>query len=239
MTDDHRDPMPPSAVSAASVSVPSDLLLTISGAARLAGVIGWPIAHSLSPRLHNLWLRRYGIDGVYVPLEVRPEYFADALIALPKLGFRGINVTLPYKEGALALVHEATPAARRIGAVNTIVVAPDGLLIGSNTDAFGFLESLREAQPDWRAERGRVVVLGAGGAARAIVVALCDEGVPEILLLNRTFSRAHSLAEDVHGPILALPWADRAKALADATRNASSAAARSRSITASERRDCL
>ena len=149
MTEDRHDSMLASAGIAASLSISSGRLATISGAARLAGVIGWPIAHSLSPRLHNTWLRYYGIDGVYVPLEVRPDNFADALIALPKLGFRGVNITFPYKEQAIALVHKVTPAARRIGAVNTIVVALDGSLIGSNTDAFGFLESLRQAEPNW------------------------------------------------------------------------------------------
>src|SRR5512134_3650312 len=109
----------------------------ISGAARLAGVIGWPIVHSLSPRLHDLWLSHYRIDGAYVPLAVRPEHLADVLTALPKLGFRGVNVTVPHKERALALVHEAEPSARRIGAVNTIVIDALGRLIGGNTDAFG------------------------------------------------------------------------------------------------------
>lgn len=214
MTD--NDDATPMGADTAALEPPLKSLPTISGAARLAGVIGWPIAHSLSPRLHNTWLRHYGIDGVYVPLEIRPENFADALVALPKLGFRGVNVTFPYKETALALVQKATPAARRIGAVNTIVVALDGSLIGSNTDAFGFLENLRDAKPTWRADSGRVVVLGAGGAARAIIVALCDEGAAEIRLLNRTHARALNLAADVHGPICTLPWKDRHQALAGA-----------------------
>jgi shikimate dehydrogenase len=187
-----------------------------SGAARLAGVIGWPVAHSLSPRLHNTWLHRYGIDGVYIPLAVRPEDFADALLSLPKLGFRGVNVTVPHKERALALVQEATPEARRIGAVNTIVVGEDGSLIGGNTDAFGFLENLRDGQAGWRARGIRAVVLGAGGAARAIVVALCDEGAAEIRLVNRTLARGQSLAADFGGPIRALPWSERQRALTGA-----------------------
>jgi shikimate dehydrogenase len=182
----------------------------------LAGVIGWPVAHSLSPRLHNAWLHRYGIDGVYVPLAVRPECLADALLALPKLGFRGVNITVPHKEKALALVQEATPEARRIGAVNTIVVREDGALIGSNTDAFGFVENLRDAAPGFRADSIRVVVLGAGGAARAIVVALCDEGAVDVRLVNRTLARARSLAADLGGPIRALPWRERHQALAGA-----------------------
>jgi shikimate dehydrogenase len=194
----------------------ADDIMMISGAARVAGVVGWPIAHSLSPRLHGLWLRHYRIDGAYVPLPVRPEHLGDALSTLPRLGFRGVNVTFPHKERALELVHEATPAARRIGAVNTIVVDTQGLLIGSNTDAFGFVESLRETIPGWRADRGPAVVLGAGGAARAIVFALAEEGVPEIRLINRTAARTNALAADFGGPVRPLPWTERSKALAGA-----------------------
>ncbi len=188
----------------------------LTGAARVAGVLGWPISHSLSPRLHGLWLSHYRIDGAYVPLAVRPEDLPDALAALPKLGFRGVNVTLPLKELVLPLVHRATSAARRIGAVNTIIVDDNGLLIGSNTDAFGFLENLRYAVPDWWADRGPAVVLGAGGAARAVIFALLGEGVPEIRLVNRTMARSHALATDLGGPIRALPWSERANALAGA-----------------------
>lgn len=195
---------------------PHEQTWTISGAAKLAGVVGWPIAHSLSPRLHGLWLRHYRIDGAYVPLAVRPEHLADVLAALPKLGFRGVNVTVPHKEKALALVHEAEPSARRIGAVNTIVIDGEGRLIGGNTDAFGFVESLREAIPGWRAGRGPVVVLGGGGAARAIIVALLDEGAAEVRLVNRTFARAAGLAAELGGPVAASPWTERAAALAGA-----------------------
>ena len=190
-----------------------DQTILISGAARLAGVIGWPIAHSLSPRLHGLWLGHYRIDGAYVPLAVRPEHFADVLLALPKLGFRGVNVTVPHKEKALTLVHEVEPSARRIGAVNTIVVDPQGRLIGSNTDGFGFIENLRELAPDWRANGGPAVVLGAGGAARAIVVTLLEEGAGEIRLVNRTLGRAASLTAEFGDPVSAWPWTERAEAL--------------------------
>lgn len=189
---------------------------TISGAAKLAGVVGWPVSHSLSPRLHGLWLSHYRIDGAYVPLAVRPEHLADVLTALPKLGFRGVNVTVPHKERALALVHEAEPSARRIGAVNTIVIDALGRLIGDNTDVFGFVESLREAIPGWLADRGPAVVLGAGGAARAIIVALLDEGAPEVRLVNRTLVRAAGLAAELGGPVAARPWTEREEALAGA-----------------------
>jgi shikimate dehydrogenase len=195
----------------------TDDMPAITGRARVAGVVGWPIAHSLSPGLHGLWLRHYRIDGAYVPLPVRPEHLGEVLSTLPKVGFRGVNVTFPHKERALELVDEATPAARRIGAVNTIVVDAGGSLIGSNTDAFGFLENVREAIPAWRAGRRPAVVLGAGGAARAIVFALVEEGMPEIRLVNRTPGRADALAADLGGPVRPLPWTDRDAALAGAS----------------------
>ncbi|CAA7622837.1 Shikimate dehydrogenase [Magnetospirillum sp. LM-5] len=187
--------------------------MTLSGKARLAGVIGWPVGHSRSPRLHGFWLKQLGIDGAYVPLAVKPEDFAAALDALPKLGFRGANVTVPHKEMALALVDHVEPLAARIGAVNTLVVRDDGTIEGRNTDAFGFLENLRRGAPDWRAENGPAVVLGAGGAARAVVAALVDAGVPEIRLLNRGLARAEQLAADIGGPVRPLDWQVRADAL--------------------------
>jgi shikimate dehydrogenase len=178
---------------------------------KLAGVMGWPIAHSRSPALHGWWLRRYGIDGAYVPLAVHPDRLEQAIRALPALGFAGCNVTIPHKEAALRIVGRVDATARRIGAVNTIVVGEDGSLSGSNTDAFGFVASLG---PDWRADAGPAVVLGSGGAARAIVVALADRGAPEIRIVNRTAARAEALARELGGR--AIPWDHRAAALGDA-----------------------
>src|SRR4029453_9422208 len=155
--------------------------------------MGWPVAHSLSPRLHSHWLRRYEIDGAYVPLPVLPERLEQALGALPSLGFAGTNLTIPHKEAAVPLVDRLSPAAERIGAVNTIVVEPDGTLSGDNTDGFGFIASLAESRIGWHAAAGPAVVLGAGGAARAIAVALLDAGAPEVRLLNRTAERARDL----------------------------------------------
>jgi shikimate dehydrogenase len=189
---------------------------TLSGKARLAGVIGWPIAHSRSPRLHGYWLERYGIDGGYLPFAVRPERLAAALAGLPALGLRGINVTLPHKEAALGLCARVTEAARRIGAVNTIVVSEDGELEGSNTDAFGFLAHLAASLPGFRPEAGPAVLLGAGGAARAIAVALLDAGAPELRLVNRTRLRAEALAVALGPRVRLLDWAERATALAGA-----------------------
>ncbi len=189
--------------------------MTLTGKARLAGVMGWPVAHSQSPRLHGYWLSQHDIDGAYLPLAVRPDDLAAALQALPVLGFHGVNLTLPHKERALALCDEISEPARRIGAVNTIVVDEDRRLVGSNTDAFGFLANLR-AVSDWRADAGPAVILGAGGAARAVAVALSDAGVESIAITNRTASRAEALAETLGGAVHAVPWAVRADALAGA-----------------------
>ena len=189
--------------------------MILSGRSRLAGVMGWPVEHSRSPRLHGYWLQQHGIDGGYLPLPVRPEAFADALVALAELGFRGVNVTVPHKEAALAACNQVESQARRIGAVNTIVFE-NGRRIGSNSDGFGFLENLRQGAADWRADRGPAVVLGAGGAARAVLVALTDEGCPEIRLLNRTRSRADALAAALGGPIRVSAWEARSQALSDA-----------------------
>ena len=187
----------------------------ISGRARIAGVIGWPVSHSLSPRLHGFWLEQHGIDGAYVPLGVPPEHLERALEALPALGFAGANVTVPHKERALAAVDRATPAARRIGAVNTVIVQPDGRLHGANTDAFGFIENLRDPAPAWRAAAGPALVLGAGGAARAVVAALIDAGAPQVRLANRHRGRAEALAADLGGPLEVVPWEARGAAAAD------------------------
>ncbi|MAN79246.1 MAG: shikimate dehydrogenase [Rhodospirillaceae bacterium] len=190
--------------------------MTMTGQAKLAGVMGWPVNHSLSPVLHGHWLDALGIDGAYVPLAVAPEDFARVLAALPKMGFRGVNVTVPHKEAALAAVDEADALARRIGAVNTVIVGDDGRLTGTNTDGFGFLENLKGSAPGWVAGQGPAVVLGAGGAARAVIVALMDAGTPQIRLVNRTRARADRLAEDLGGPVTVHDWDDRAAILADA-----------------------
>jgi len=186
--------------------------MTLSGKAKIAGIFGWPIAHSRSPRLHGFWLDRYGVDGAYIPLAVRPENFATAFRALPALGFRGVNITVPHKEAALANCDTVDAQAKRIGAVNTVVVDDNGRLCGSNTDAFGFLENLRRAS-GWKAEDGPAVVLGAGGAARAVVVALLDAGAPEIRIANRTRTRADAFVDAFGDKVMAVDWKDSAAAL--------------------------
>jgi len=189
--------------------------MILSGRAGLAGIVGWPVSHSRSPKLHGYWLRHHRVDGAYVPLPIRPEAFAQGLRMLAAFGFRGVNVTLPHKEAALAACDEADDQARRLGAVNTIVMR-DGRLEGSNTDAFGFLENLVQGAPAWRARAAPAVVVGAGGAARAVVAALLDAAVPEIRLVNRTRSRAEMVAQELDGPLQIFDWADRTRALSQA-----------------------
>ncbi|WP_417835460.1 shikimate dehydrogenase [Thalassospira tepidiphila] len=180
---------------------------TLSGTSRLAGVMGWPVSHSKSPRLHGYWLAKYGIDGCYMPLPVEPENFQAALISLRNLGFSGVNVTIPQKEMAMPECDELSDRARRIGAVNTVTFAKDGRLLGDNTDGFGFLENLRQEAPDIAFASGPAVVLGAGGACRAVLVALLDEGCPEIRLANRTRKRAEDVAAEIKDPrIKVIDW---------------------------------
>jgi shikimate dehydrogenase len=193
--------------------------MQITGQTMLAGIMGWPVGHSRSPALHNFWLDAYRIDGAYVPLAVRPERLADALRGLPALGFRGCNLTSPHKHAALSLVDRVDPVARRIGAINTVVIAADGRLDGSNTDAFGFLVNLQDCAPDWKPAAGPAVILGAGGSARAVVAALSEAGVAEIRLVNRTSQRAENLARDLAvatTDIAVWPWDARGEALAGA-----------------------
>ncbi len=182
----------------------------------LAGVMGWPVAHSRSPKLHNYWLQKYGLLGAYVQLPVAPGQLPVALPGLAALGFRGCNITIPHKIDALRLVHALDPVAQRMGAINTIVVQPDGSLKGFNNDGFGYIQSLLDAKPDWRADAGPITVLGAGGAARAVVLSLAERGAKEIRLLNRSPEKAQALAAEFGGPIIALPWSERHHALSGA-----------------------
>ncbi|NQV54913.1 MAG: shikimate dehydrogenase [Rhodospirillales bacterium] len=190
--------------------------MTGSDKPKRAGVMGWPIGHSLSPRIHDFWLTELNIDGTYEPLAVAPENLAQELRALPEKGFAGVNLTIPHKEAAMAILDNVDDLAKRIGAVNTVEVAGDGSLAGTNTDAFGFIENVSAGAPEWRGDGGAAVVLGAGGAARAVVCALLDEGAPEIRLVNRTRANAEKLAQDIGGPIQVIGWAGRSEALGGA-----------------------
>jgi shikimate dehydrogenase len=183
-----------------------------------AFVVGHPIAHSRSPLIHGYWLSQHGIPGSYERLDVAPAAFPDFLRALPESGFRGGNVTIPHKEAAFALADTLTPRAKTIGAVNTLVVEPDGRIRGDNTDAPGFCAHLDHSLGAGWPERagGTAVVLGAGGAARAIVVGLAENGVRRILIANRTRTRAETLAALAPGIGAALDWNDLPDALAGA-----------------------
>jgi shikimate dehydrogenase len=184
----------------------------MSGEPKLAAVIGWPVQQSVSPVLHSFWLRQHGLKGAYVALPIAPENFGRCVAALPLMGFAGASVTVPHKEAAFALVSELDDDARAIGAVNTLVF--DGNQIrGLNTDARGFASSLSESFGGDLVRSGPAVVLGAGGAARAIVHALSRAGAPEIRLVNRTKGRADALsAQAQDSRIKTLPWGDWANA---------------------------
>ena len=181
-----------------------------------AGVIGWPINHSLSPCLHRFWIEECLIQGEYVPLAVNPKNLKSFLQKLADNGWRGINITLPHKEAAMEFMDHLDLNATRVGAINTVVVEKDGSLKGLNTDGYGFIESLQSSQPEWRENRGPIVVLGAGGAARSVLVALVESGALEIRLINRNNVRAEKVAEDLNGPIKVYKWSDRSKVLSEA-----------------------
>jgi shikimate dehydrogenase len=182
----------------------------------LAGVIGWPIAHSLSPKVHGHWLRRYGLTGYYVPIGLVPEAFEAGFLALPGLGFRGVNVTIPHKEAALALATVRSARAEAIGAANTIVFGPDGAIHADNTDGYGFIANLRQHAPAWVAAAGPALVLGAGGSSRAVISALLAEGAPEVRLANRNRGRADGLGEHFGSGVTVIDWTEAADAAADA-----------------------
>ncbi|MAS43907.1 shikimate dehydrogenase [Albimonas donghaensis] len=172
----------------------------------LAGVLGWPIAHTRSPRLHRHWLARHGIEGDYISLGIEPRDFESAFQSLPLLGFRGVNVTIPHKETVLRFATKVSDRAALIGAANTITFREDGSIYADNTDGYGFLENLRAGAPGWKGSDGPALVLGAGGAARAVISALLSDGAPEIRLANRTRSRADFLADQFGAKVRTVDW---------------------------------
>lgn len=175
--------------------------------APLAGVIGLPIVHSRSPKLHTHWLKRYGIDGHYIPMPVLPENLAEVLRALPRLGFVGINVTIPHKEAVLTLADVVTDRAALIGAANTLIFRPDGKIHADNTDGYGFIANLRQSAPDWVSDHGPAAVIGAGGAARAVVASLLDSGVSELRITNRTRIRSEQIRAEFGARVIVYDWA--------------------------------
>ena len=189
-----------------------------------ACIVGWPVAHSRSPALHGFWLKQHKIDGYYGRLPVEPIHAAlEDLVAFLRRtpNARGCNLTLPHKIEIMPLLDRIHPVAAHIGAVNTVIKHPDGALEGRNSDGFGFLEALKAGAPDWRADAGPVVVLGAGGAARAVVATLAEAGVPELRLVNRTQATAIDLGvafTPKNGRRIAIErWAERDATLKDAT----------------------
>ena len=178
--------------------------------------MGWPVSHSLSPRLHGYWLKAYGVNGTYEAMAVEPDAFTRALKDLFTKNFAGVNITVPHKEAALAAVNIRETEAVRCGAVNTIIVQPDGTLLGRNTDVYGFMKNLQSNHPDLPFKQGSAVVLGAGGAARAVCASLIDGGIAELRLVNRTLSRAEAMAGHIGGPIKIYSWKERELALDDA-----------------------
>ncbi len=193
---------------------------------KLAGIMGWPVGHSRSPSIHNYWIKQHALNGAYVYLPVNPANLDDlkaALKGLSVMGFAGCNLTLPHKVMALPMVDRLDATAKRMGAINTIVVEADGTLSGYNNDGYGYIQSLLVAKPDWQADAGPALIMGAGGAARAVLVSLAEKGAKDIRICNRTDSHAADLAaefavdfaQNLGTKIAAVPWAQRHDAVAD------------------------
>lgn len=179
----------------------------------LAGVIGYPIAHSKSPQLHGHWLRKYSIKGHYIPMDVAPEDLESTIKMLPKIGFVGLNVTIPHKEAVMDIADLVTDRAKLIGAANTLIFRKDGKIHADNTDGYGFMQNLLQSAPRWDPRAGPAMVLGAGGAARAVLASFIDIGVPEILLTNRTRERAEQLKNDFGDKVTVIDWVQAGNAM--------------------------
>ena len=182
----------------------------------LAAVIGSPVAHSKSPQLHNHWLKVNGLPGFYIPMEVDTEDLETVLRTLPKMGFVGVNITIPHKEKVLEIADLITDRATLIGAANTLIFRQDGKIHADNTDGYGFINNIRQNAPKWEPSSGPAAILGAGGAARAVVASLLDAGVPEILISNRTKVRAEALRADFGKRLTVVDWVQAGNMLDDA-----------------------
>ncbi|MBM1220729.1 shikimate dehydrogenase [Ponticoccus sp. SC2-23] len=183
----------------------------------LAGVIGYPIGHSKSPRLHRYWLGRYGIAGDYVPLPVSDDNLRHVLHTLPRMGFVGVNITIPHKVTVMSIADQVTDRATLIGAANTLIFGSDGRIYADNTDGYGFIANLKQGAPDWDPSLGPATVLGAGGAARAVISSLIDAGVPHIFLSNRTRPKAETLKQDFGSRIEVVDWVKAGNVIEDST----------------------
>lgn len=182
----------------------------------LAGVIGSPVAHSRSPNVHHHWLTTYGIRGHYIPMDVSRDNLEKVIRTLPSMGFVGVNITIPHKEAVMAIADKITDRATLIGAVNTLIFRRDGSIHGDNTDGYGFFENLHSGAPDWDPKAGPAVVLGAGGASRAVIASLTGAGVPEVLLSNRTRVRADKLKEEFGHRVRVVDWVQAGNILEEA-----------------------
>jgi shikimate dehydrogenase len=183
----------------------------------LAGVIGSPVAHSKSPRLHSYWLKKYGLLGHYIPMDIAQNNLEEVIHALPKMGFVGVNVTIPHKETILGMADLVTDRAALIGAANTLIFRKDGKIHADNTDGYGFIENLRQNAPNWQPKLGPAAVIGAGGAARSVIASLIEVGVPEIRLSNRTRTRADALRAEFGAKIQVYEWVQAGNMLDGAT----------------------
>ena len=183
----------------------------------VAAVLGHPINHSKSPKLHNYWLSLFDIDGHYIPLDIDPRNFENSIRALSGLGFVGANVTIPYKEKVLKIADKISDRAAIIGAANTLTFLQDGSIYADNTDGYGFLQNIKCKYNDWSAGEGTSVVFGAGGASRAILGALIEDGANEVILANRTRSRADQLRSDFGAKIKVVDWMKVQNYLSDAS----------------------
>lgn len=179
----------------------------------MAAVMGWPVMHSLSPLMHNTWMKQEGLKGTYLPLAIEPGTLKPALRALHPLGFAGCNLTIPHKLDAMTIVDEVDDVAKKIGAMSCVVVREDGKLFGTNNDWLGFVGNLKQFFPDFRANSGPVTVIGAGGGGRAVCYAMLDQGAQEIRLVNRTPEEPALIATEFGGPITPVAWAERHDAL--------------------------
>ena len=173
---------------------------------RLAAVLGNPISHSKSPRMHNYWLKQNKLNGYYIPIKVELENFEETIWTLVSMGFSGVNVTIPHKLSALKIADESSSTAQYIGAANTLTFTKENKIYADNTDAYGFVNNIKCKYPDWDPKKGMSVVLGAGGASRAVIAALLSEGSKEIIVLNRTIEKAEALKEDYDNKITVESW---------------------------------
>lgn len=193
----------------------------IGAGTKIAAVIGDPIAQSLSPYLHNYLLKKHQIDGIYIPIKVSVAEFGDFIKSMPDLGFAGCNVTIPHKETALKFCNVLSKAAKQIGAVNTIAIGENGEVFGDNSDHFGFIQNIKFEHPDFVFINKKALVIGAGGASRAIVFGLLQEKVSEIIICNRNLERARFLAKDFgqfchpNQKITVISWEDKNQNLAE------------------------